>query len=69
MTTAPFATRPCAAWDTTAVSFPLATTGVAYLRVAKDRSVNYISSLQAGNALRPDHGAAKQAAPPRGIPR
>ncbi len=68
--TGPFAWAGTApqAFDTAAkASIDTATLGMC--NPTQDRSVNYIDSLAAVDSLRPDHGAAKQAAPPRGNPR
>ncbi|WP_375490039.1 hypothetical protein [uncultured Jatrophihabitans sp.] len=55
------ASRP-SAWTCSAVA-----TFVDMPAATKNRLVNYIRSTKATQgSLRPDHGAAKQAAPPRG---
>ena len=53
----------------TAYTQPVDTATLGMCNPVQDHSVNYIDSLAAADSLRPDHGAAKQAAPPRGNPR
>jgi hypothetical protein len=55
-------------WTNPIIETPALTRVV--MPVVTDRPDNYISSTRAAaDALRPDHSAAKQAAPPRGNPR